>query len=165
MGGYEKIGGSNMNRSLVRFVAGVTMVLLLSLQSVAQVSTSPEPMTKGIRATIRSQGCNIPGQLMEIIGQYAEQRFGAAISRGDFRYIGISSASVDVPGISYSSALCPVSANQIQMFDGVGPAASRCPMHNSLLRSLGVFGGQYNVLMKAEREKRGMGTCATDAER
>jgi hypothetical protein len=116
------------------------------------------------RKRIAEEGCEVPDQLMAIVGLNAEQQARAAASLNDFRYIGILRRTiVDIPGIAYSASLCPIDASQVQVFvDDADPFA--CPIYADLVRSLGTYASQYNVLIKKERDERGIDACATDLQ-
>ena len=134
--------------------------LVMSSQSVAQVGLSADELVKALKENIAAEGCEIPEQLTALIGLSAGQVVDAAKALGDLRYFGIARPNVDVPGVSYSFALCPVIPDQIQVFVEAAEA-SRCPTYLELLKSLGTFAAQYNALILEERKKRDLETCTT----
>jgi hypothetical protein len=138
----------------------ITLVLITGVQSMAQVTTSRESAISQIKAQIMAQNCDIPEQLVAIVGQSAEERSAAAIILNDFRYMALSGETLEVPVIEFSSVLCPVQVENLQLFDA-DPDVARCPIHNELLTSLRTFAGQYNFYIFKARVERGMKTCAT----
>jgi hypothetical protein len=129
------------------------------VQSMAQVSRSREEAIDLIKAQIIEQDCDIPEQLAAIVGQSAEERAAAAIILNDFRYMALSGETVEVPVIKYSSVLCPLQAENLQLFDA-DPDVARCPIHKELLMSLRTFAGQYNFYIYRARVERDIETCA-----
>lgn len=137
----------------------VVLVVMTGVPSMAQVSRSRERMSDLIKAQIIEQGCDIPEPLLAIVGQSAEERAAAAIILNDFRYMALSAVAVEVPAINYSSVLCPLQGENLQLFDA-DPDVARCPMHKELMISLRTFAGQYNFYIYKARVERDMETCA-----
>jgi hypothetical protein len=139
-------------------------VLLPALQSAAQITNSVDQAIAGTRKKIADEGCEIPVQLTALVGLNAEQRARAAALLNDFRYIGILRRTiVEIPGVAYSASLCPIDASQVQVFvDDADPFY--CPVYADLVKSLGTFASQYNVLIKKAREERGIDACASNLQ-
>lgn len=140
-------------------IATLVMVFGLPSMALAQVTTSRENAADLIKAQIMEQDCDIPEQLVAILGQSAEERAAAAIILNDFRYMALSGEAVEVPVIEYSYELCPLQRENLQLFDA-DPHVARCPIHQELLMSLRTFAGQYNFYIFRARVERDMETCA-----